>query len=419
MITAKKLTAVVLGTALAFSVSFNGNIMADNAQNDGDTNSNPWASFMNENISSDGDVVENPFVDLLKKTYDETFDGDILNNPFQDLFGNKEFDRYSDSTFEGDVNDNPWLGYLKDDEDDGDVMDNPWSGYIVETTQAPTTQHPTEAPTTQAPTTQHPTEAPTTQAPTTQRPTQAPTTQRPTQAPTTQRPTQAPTTQAQTTKAPETTEFEGDVGENPWKDIEGETEFDGDVISNPWIDEEETTEFEGDVGENPWKEIETDENDGDVFENPWADEYANQSSNQVNNSPQPKNNNVNQISEGDAVAPIAMLNSAQVKKTTVKVAVAKADNKTVKISLKKVKGVKGYHIQIAKKKFKKKSIIYTYYSKKSNVKLKTKKALKKLKFKGKNAKKFLKKHKVYFRVRVYIQSKGKKVYGKWSTKRRL
>ena len=80
-----------------------------------------------------------------------------------------------------------------------------------ETTQAPTTEAPTEAPTTEE----------TTEAPTTEAPTEAPTTEETTEAPTTEVTTEAPTTQEPETTAPETDE--GTTAETE-PETEGETE---------------------------------------------------------------------------------------------------------------------------------------------------------------------------------------------------
>ncbi len=547
MKTAKKVTSVLLSTALSLTVSFPGNVLADTVTEnfDGDIGNNLWSNLMEEDISTEGDIVNNPFKDFFKEKYDNTFDGD--------------------------VNSNPWSEYMNsdDDEDDGDVMENPWADIIVETTtqattQAattqkittvqPTTVQPTTVKPTQAATTQKVTQAPTTVTkplevigmvlsnvgpnkigvvwgqdmdrinsgclynvyvngnlrlsnvicnyyeldsvsagnvavtvkstlngiesdgitmfidvegvkqttaqpttvkqttvqPTTVKPTQAattqkittvkpttvkqttvqPTTVKPTQTPTTQKVTQAPTTQAPTT------EFNGDVNNDPWSEYMTEdTDFDGDVVENPWGDEFETqapttvqpttqqpttqqtttqeeTEFNGDVNDNPWFSQDPEENDGDVYENPWKDEYANNT--QISNSAPKKNlvnSQVNQISD-DGVSPVAMLTSVEVKKTTAVISGAKDLKNDVKISLKKINGVKGYQIQIAKK-FKKKAKIYSMFSKKTSFKIKKKKIMKKLKIKKKALKK------VFFRVRVYIESNGVKVYGKWSKKRKL
>lgn len=84
----------------------------------------------------------------------------------------------------------------------------------------------------------------------------------------------------------------------------------------------------------------------------------------------------------------------------VKVASAKAGKKSVKVTWKKVKGIKGYQIQYStNKKFKKGNKIITVKSKKS-----TSATIKKLKSKKK----------YYVRMRTYKIVNGKKVYSAWS-----
>ena len=84
----------------------------------------------------------------------------------------------------------------------------------------------------------------------------------------------------------------------------------------------------------------------------------------------------------------------------VKVASAKAGKKSVKVTWKKVKGIKGYQIQYStNKKFKKGNKTITVKSKKS-----TSATIKKLKSKKK----------YYVRMRTYKIVNGKKVYSAWS-----
>lgn len=89
---------------------------------------------------------------------------------------------------------------------------------------------------------------------------------------------------------------------------------------------------------------------------------------------------------------------AKIKKATRK----KKASKTVNLTLKKIKRAKGYQVQISKsKKFTKKNIL-------------VKKNVKKLKV-SVTSKKLKSKKKLYVRVRAYVlDSKKKKVYGKWS-----
>lgn len=88
-------------------------------------------------------------------------------------------------------------------------------------------------------------------------------------------------------------------------------------------------------------------------------------------------------------------------KTKIKKAVKKKLAKKVKISLKKVKGVKRYQIQISKtKKFKKRNIL-------------VKKNVKKIKFTIKS-KKIKNKKRLYVRARAVKTVNGRKYYGKWS-----
>lgn len=89
----------------------------------------------------------------------------------------------------------------------------------------------------------------------------------------------------------------------------------------------------------------------------------------------------------------------------VKVASAKAGKKSIKVTWKKVKGIKGYQIQYStNKKFKKGNKTITVKSKKS-----TSATIKKLKSKKK----------YYVRMRTYKVVKGKKVYSAWSKAKRV
>ncbi len=94
-----------------------------------------------------------------------------------------------------------------------------------------------------------------------------------------------------------------------------------------------------------------------------------------------------------------------VGKTKVRKAYKKKAYKKIKISLKRIKGVKRYQVQISKKKkFTKKNILVRRNVKKvkitiTNKKLRNRKTL-------------------WIRARAYKYVKGKKVYGKWSAKKR-
>ena len=89
----------------------------------------------------------------------------------------------------------------------------------------------------------------------------------------------------------------------------------------------------------------------------------------------------------------------------VKVASAKAGKKSIKVTWKKVKGIKGYQIQYStNKKFKKGNKTITVKSKKS-----TSATIKKLKSKKK----------YYVRMRTYKIVNGKKVYSAWSKAKRV
>ena len=96
----------------------------------------------------------------------------------------------------------------------------------------------------------------------------------------------------------------------------------------------------------------------------------------------------------------------KVAKAKVKKAVKKRVAKKVKISLKRIKGVKKYQIQISKaKKFKKRNIL-------------VKKNVKKVKFTIKS-KKIKNKKKLYVRARAIKIINGRTYYGKWSKKRKI
>lgn len=98
-----------------------------------------------------------------------------------------------------------------------------------------------------------------------------------------------------------------------------------------------------------------------------------------------------------------------VGKAKVKKATKKRSSKKVKLTLKKMKNIRGYKIQISKKKkFKKKNIIFIKNSRKVN----------KAKFTVKS-KKLKNRKKLYVRVRVYIVVNGKKIYGKWSKAKKI
>lgn len=104
--------------------------------------------------------------------------------------------------------------------------------------------------------------------------------------------------------------------------------------------------------------------------------------------------------------------TTSVKTTTKKVTVGKAkikkakktSKKKIKLTFKKLKGIKGYQIKISKKKKFKKKYTITRVVKKNRKVYKIKVSAKKLK----NAKK------LYVKARAYKVVNGKKVYGKWS-----
>lgn len=100
------------------------------------------------------------------------------------------------------------------------------------------------------------------------------------------------------------------------------------------------------------------------------------------------------------------LTTAKVKVGTTKVKKAskKKISANIKISLKKIKGVKGYQIRI-------------YQSKKAK-KILVKKSVKKIQFTLKN-KKLKNKKTLYVSARAYKVSKGTKYYGKWSVRKKV
>lgn len=101
-----------------------------------------------------------------------------------------------------------------------------------------------------------------------------------------------------------------------------------------------------------------------------------------------------------------------VKKAKVKKAKKGYASKKIKLTLKKVKNIRGYKIQISKKKkFKKGNIIFKKF-------IKSSKKVKKAKFTIKS-KKLMNRKKLYVRARAYIVVDGKKKYGKWSKAKKI
>ena len=96
-----------------------------------------------------------------------------------------------------------------------------------------------------------------------------------------------------------------------------------------------------------------------------------------------------------------------VNKTSVKSAIKKKNAKKVKLSIKKIKGAKGYIVQFSKKKtFSKKNIIFTKTVKKANTII--------------SNKKFKKTKRLFVRVKAYKMDRKKKVFAKnWSKVKRV
>ena len=119
----------------------------------------------------------------------------------------------------------------------------------------------------------------------------------------------------------------------------------------------------------------------------------------INSKDKPNVKPVNPVNPLDPINPdVKKPAKAKVKKAT-----KKKSSKKIKVTLKKIKGAKGYQVAVSKKK--KGKALYKKYVKKTKFTLKSKK--------------FKKKKKLFVKARAYVLNGKAKVFGKWSNPKKI